>query len=265
MSHLSLVKPLPDPLPVPSMEHDLLIDKKLLLHHLARAMEHTNDNDTRYYAMAIVFRITKTGLTIVASNATSLYCVQDLPITQSFLLDATCMLPRPALKPIIKLLKAIPDEEILISLCPEELLCTIHGQSFKLIAGSYPPFEAAIPKPIRISARIDTGKLAKLLTHLKPCTAKNKLIKLVSLYGKVQIEAFKDHQCHAKVDLPILYGSDQLDHIDVNYDLTLLQTCLPKGKNHECEFEWESYQRPLKIRHISDNDGSFFLIVPTRY
>jgi DNA polymerase-3 subunit beta len=236
--------------------------KDVLLHHLSRALTIAQVDDTRYYCNGVLFMLDPSGLTLVASDSQRLYSSGALPVPRVPGTTGTGLVPTKYLKTLVKILKTMPDKELLVEMYPDELLIRIQGIESKMIAGSYPPYEAALPTKITKEVSLDTAKTAKVLKTLLTCADKNKLVKLRDNYGFAKLECFRSGSTEASATLPTTQNEEQLEGIDVIYQGQFLQKILACLDKTECKLEWESIVRPVRI---SDKSPGFFLLVPTRY
>lgn len=250
------------PTPDPNINIDFLILKDILVNHLTKALSVALIDDSRYYANGVLFQLSSDStLQLVSSDAIRLYTSGPLRVASFPGSEGKMLVPTKYLRSLLKILKTLPDPELLVEMFPDSDVIRIQGIEGKSIAGDYPPFEAAFPKRVTRTCTLDNAKTIKILKTLLTCADSNDLIRLYWENETMRVSAFRAGVCEATADLPVTSNLHQLQGLEVNYHGTYLCKILAHlGK--EATIDWETKERPIRIY---DSSCGSFLLVPQRF
>jgi DNA polymerase-3 subunit beta len=232
-------------------------------------------DDTRYYANGAYIwaegRPSEGGASVNAVASDSLRLAKS-KVTEEIRIvsndESAVLLPKKALDEVRRVASSDPGRIFQLRWHQDELFFALESDNYtllaKCIAGSYPPYEAAIPQNMTARAVLESKTLLESLRRALVFADKNKVLRFLFDGPVLSVTSFTPGQKEDEETIDLLSPIES--PIEVNYNGPLLTGLLSVLSGTKATFEWESLVRPVKITGEPERGIEvFYIIVPTRF
>lgn len=248
------------------LPHEFQLETTTLKRLIDRAKFAMSSEDTRYYLNGIYLHAHGQGnqkiLRSVATDAHRLACIEAI-IPNGAEDMPGIIIGRKTVTEVRKLLDE-SDENITIRLSPTRIEFALPNAtlSSRLVDGSYPDYEQAIPAGNDKQIIVDAKSFAAAVDRVATVAAdKLRVIKVQVSNNMITLSAASHELGSATEEIPVDYASDET--IEIGFNAKYLLDIAQQIGDDEAKIMLADGTSPALIRGMNDNE-SLFVLMPMR-
>jgi DNA polymerase-3 subunit beta len=245
-------------------ELEFSLNSHLLSTMLSRTFFSVAQQDVRFYLNGLLMQIKDKHLHSVATDGHRLSLFKTF-LDEDGIPDYEIIIPRKGVSELQRLLD-LEDEDSDVNLHVTEKHLSVHAKNFifisKLIEGSFPDYNAVIPKENKIQISLDRDDFRNALSRVAILTnEKYKGVNFQLKIGALYLSSKNPEHEEAEEELPVEYTGEHLDiGFNVGYILDILNH-VPSGK---IQLSFMNSSSSVLLKSSNDNYNCLYVVMPMR-